>query len=217
LIGRLAAAAVMLVAAVFLALFAHDVWRWQRAVDDADARATMGHVAPAAWSADTALPRSWTRGLLGLDDDLLFRSTAMRALRQVDQQANEQNQKRRGITETALGRIIRNDTNTVRASRAADYLGVLLYNDPISPDQAANAYQDPSQSGPSDLQTPEQKATVQFVAAVRLDPRDENAARNLELMLRRPEPAAHQGVPRVAGGERLGNKGSGAREAGHGY
>jgi hypothetical protein len=217
MIVRLAAAAVMLVAAAFLALFAHDVWRWQRAVDDVDARATMGHVAPAAWRADTALPELWTRDLLGLDDDLVFRSTAMRALRQVDQQANEQNQKSRGITETALGRIIRNDANTVRASLAADYLGVMLYNDPISPDQAANAYQDPSQSGPSDLQTPEQKAAAQFVTAVRLDPADDNAARNLELMLRRAEPLAHQGVPKVASGERLGNKGSGAREAGHGY
>jgi hypothetical protein len=216
-IGRLVVAAVMLVAAAFLALFAHDVWRWQRAVDDADVRATAGHVAPTAWGADTALPASWTRGLLGLDDDLTFRETAMRALAQVDQQGNEQNQKRRGITETALGRIIRNDTNAVRASQAADYLGVLLYNDPISPDQAANAYQDPSQSGPSDLQTPEQKATVQFVAAVRLDPADDNAARNLELMLRRPEPLSNQGAPKAASGERLGNKGSGAREAGHGY
>ena len=217
MIARLVGAGVMLVAAVFLALFAHDVWRWQRAVEDADIRASEGHVAPAAWGADTVVPASWTRDFLGLNDDLVFRTTAMRAIHQAAQQGDEDNQKARGITETALGRIIRNDTNDVRASRAADYLGVMLYNDPISPDQAANAYSDPSQSGPSDTQTPEEKATAQFLTAVRLDPSDDNAARNLELMLRRPNPLAHKGAPKTSSGNRLGNNGSGAKEAGHGY
>jgi hypothetical protein len=214
---RFVAAAGMLAAAVFLTLFAHDVWRWQRVVDDADARAALGRVAPTAWRADTTLPQSWSRDRLGLDDDLLFRRTAMQALAHADEQGDEKNQKTRGIIETALGRIIRNDTNTVRAARAADYLGVLLYNDPISPDQAANAYQDPSQTGPADQQTPEEKAEAQFVTAVRLDPRADNAVRNLELLLRRPIPPNQQGTPKTAAGERLGNKGAGAREAGHDY
>jgi hypothetical protein len=214
---RLAAAVVMLTAAVFLALFARDVWHWQRAIQDADERAQLGPVAARAWNADTTLPTALSRRLLGLDDDLAFRRTAMHALQQVDEKGNDKNQKVRSIVEASLGRIVRHDTSPTRASRAADYLGVMLYNDPPSPDQAANAYEDPSQSAPSDFQTPEQKAELQFSAAVRLDPSDDNAARNLELMLRRPSPPNHQGAPRSGGGEQLGHKGSGARPAGHGY
>jgi len=155
--------------------------------------------------------------VLGVDDDLLFRRTAMRALAQVDVEATTKNVKRRSIIETGLSRVARTDTNAVRAALAADYLGVLYYNDPPSPDQAANAYEDPSQAGPSDFQTPEQRATTQFVAAAKLNPDDDNAARNLELMLRRPAPPQHRGAPKAGGGERKGHKGSGARQAGHGY
>jgi hypothetical protein len=207
----------MLAAAVFLALFARDVWHWQRAMEDADARSRLGPVAASSWNADTTLPAALSRGLLGLDDDLTFRRTAMHALQQVDDRGNDKNQKVRSVIEASLGRVVRHDTNTTRASRAADYLGVMLYNDPPSPDQAANAYEDPTQGAPSDFQTPEQKAELQFSAAVRLDPNDDNAARNLELMLRRPAPPPHKGAPRSGGGEQLGHKGSGARPAGHGY
>jgi hypothetical protein len=214
---RLLAAAAMLAAAVLLGLFARDVWHWQRAMEDADARSTLGPIAASAWDADTTLPAGLSRGLLGLDDDLAFRRTAMHALRQVDDRGNDRNQKVRSVVEASLGRIVRHDANTTRASRAADYLGVMLYNDPPSPDQAANAYEDPTQGAPSDFQTPEQKAELQFSAAVRLDPNDDNAARNLELMLRRPAPPPHKGAPRSGGGEQLGHKGSGARPAGHGY
>ena len=217
MIVRLGAAAGMLAVALLLALYARDVWRWQRAVEDADARARLGHVAPTAWRADTVLPQSWSRSRLGLDDDLVFRRTTALALTHVSEQGTADNQKTRGIIETALARIARNDTNHVRASQAADILGVLLYNDPISPDQAANAYQDPQETGPDEQKTPEEKAESQFITAVRLDPANENAARNLELMLRRPGPPPHRGAPKAAAGEHLGNKGSGAREAGHGY
>jgi hypothetical protein len=214
---RLVAAAVMLAAAVFLALFARDVWHWQRAVEDADAQAALHHVAPDAWKADTTLPSRWSRSLLGLDDDLAFRATAMQALTRVGEEGNLKNQRARSILETALARIVRSDPDPRRAAIAADYLGVMYYNDPPSPDQAANAYQDPSQSGPSDFLTPEQRAEAQFTVAVRLDPSDDNAVRNLELMLRRPAAPPHKGTPRAGGGERLGHKGSGARPGGHGY
>jgi hypothetical protein len=126
-------------------------------------------------------------------------------------------QNQRSYVESALARIVRGDSDAVRAARAADYLGVLLYAEPPTPSQAANAYADPSQSGPSDQLTPEQKATLQFATAVRLDPTDDNAARNLELMLRMPQPAPHQGSPQAGGGERFGHKGSGARPPGYGY
>jgi hypothetical protein len=217
MIRRLAAAVVLLAAAVFLALFARDTWHWQRAIHDADARAAYGPISADAWSAQTTLPSSLARSLLGIDDDLRFRAAAMRALVRVDEHGDAKNQKLRSVIETSLGRLVRTDTDATRASLAADYLGVLLYNDPPSPDQAANIYEDPTQTGPSDLLTPEQRATAQFVAAVRLNPSDDNAARNLELMLRRPQPLDRRSAPRAGGGDNAGNKGSGARPAGHGY
>jgi hypothetical protein len=217
MIRRLVAAAVMLAAAVFLALLARDTWHSSRAVADADARAAVEPVSADAWRTDTTLPAAVTRRLLGIGDDVAFRRTAVRAIAMADQLPSPKTAKQRSFVETALARIARADSDPVRAARAADYLGVLLYFDPPTPEQAANAYEDPSQSGPSSQLTPEQKATVQFATAVRLDPTDDNAARNLELMLRLPAPAPHQGSPQAGGGEHFGHKGSGARPPGYGY
>jgi hypothetical protein len=214
---RLAAAALMLAVAAFLVLLARDAWHWQRAVRDGDTRAAIAPVSPDAWQADATLPAGLARRLLGIDDDLAFRRIEMRAIRIASRPQSTKTQQQRSIVETALGRIARTDTDPVRAARAADYLGVLLYTDPPSPDQAANAYQDPTQAGPSNQQTPEQKAMAQFLNAVRLDPGNDNAQRNLELMLRQPQPPPHQGSPQPGGGDRFGHKGSGARPAGHGY
>jgi hypothetical protein len=217
MIRRLAAAVAMLAVAAFLVLLARDAWHWQRAVRDADTRAAIAPVSPDAWQVDATLPGGIARRLLGIDDDLAFRRAAMRAIRIASREQSTKTQQQRAIVETALGRIARTDADPVRASRAADYLGVLLYTDPPSPDQAANAYQDPTQAGPSNQQTPEQKAMAQFLNAVQLDPGNDNAQRNLELMLRQPQPPPHQGSPQPGGGDRFGHKGSGARPPGHGY
>lgn len=217
MIRRLVAAAALLAAAAVLLLLARDTWRWERAVQDADARAAVAPIAPGAWQADTALPAGLDRRLLGLKDDLAFRQASMQATRAASHQPTTKTQKQRSILEAALARIARSDPDPVRASRAADYLGVLLYTDPPSPDQAANPYDNPTQGGPSSQQTPEQKALAQFLNAVRLDPRNDNAQRNLERMLRQPLPPPHKGVPQPGGGEKFGHKGSGARSPGHGY
>ncbi len=217
MIRRLTAAAALLALAATLVLFARDTWHWERAVHDADARAALAPISPAAWNVNTALPAGVARRLLGLDDDLAFRRASMQAIRTASHFPTTKTQKQRSILETALARIVRSDPDPVRASRAADYLGVLLYTDPPSPDQAANPYGDSTQGGPSSQQTPEQKALAQFVNAVRLDPGDDNAQRNLERMLRQPLPPPRRGVPQPGGGERFGHKGSGARSAGRGY
>jgi hypothetical protein len=217
MIRRLAAAAALLAVAAVLVLLARDTWRWERAVQDADARAAVGPIAPTAWQADSALPAGLDRRLLGLDDDLAFRQASMQAIRTASHLPTTKTQKQRSILEAALARIARSDPDPARASRAADYLGVLLYTDPPSPDQAANPYDNPTQGGPSSQLTPEQKALAQFLNAVRLDPNDDNAQRNLERMFRQPLPPPHKGVPQPGGGEQVGHKGSGARSPGHGY
>jgi hypothetical protein len=207
----------MVLLAVFLVLFARDTWHWQRAIQDGDQRAGLGRVSVDAWDAAATLPHDPARRLIGIDDDLAFRRIAIRASHLSAGVPSTTEQKRRAIIETALARIARDDSDLMRASYAADELGALMYADPPSPDQAANAYVDPTQTGPSSQLTPEQKAMGQFLLAVRLDPGNDNAQRNLELMLHQPLPPPHQGSPQPGGGESLGHKGSGARPAGNGY
>jgi non-ribosomal peptide synthetase component F len=216
MIRRLTTACVLLAASVFLMLLARDVWHWQRAMADADARASVGTVSPAAWNAHATLPHDLALRLLGLNDDLSYRGTATRAAELAANEVTSKTFKERAVIETALQRIGADTSDPRRASLAADLLGVLRYTDPPSPDQVESAYEG-DQSGRTTQQTPEQKALEQFLLAVRLDPNNDNAQRNLELMLRQPAPPEHKSVPHAGGGDRAGRKGSGAQDPGHGY
>lgn len=217
MIGRVLAALALLVAAVFLVLLARDTWHWGRAIHDADARAALGPVSAQAWRADPALPGRIAERLLGVDDDLAFRATEERVYSLTSRVTSQEDLKQRAIVETTLARISHDESTPLRASWAADALGVLSYADPPSPDQGANAYEDPAQADPSSQLTPDQKALAQFTTAVRLNPDNDNAQRNLELMLRVPQQQPHKGDPQPGGGDRFGNKGSGARPPGNGY
>jgi len=216
MIRRLLAAAVLLVAAVFMLLLARDAWHWQRAMADADTRASIGDISPTAWSANATMPHDPARRLLGLDDDIEYRATATRGAVLAANQVSPATFKERAIVETALQRIGSDSSDPERASVAADLLGVLRYTDPPSPDQVESAYEG-DQSGRTTQQTPEQKAVEQFLLAVRLDPGNDSAQRNLELMQRQPVPPKHKSVPHAGGGDRAGRKGSGAQDPGHGY
>jgi hypothetical protein len=217
-IRRLVAAGVMLVLAVLLILVARDASHWSRAMRDADARASLGDVSPDAWNAKTTLPSHFVRSLLGLDDDLTFRRTAIRAVHAyANTPTTQQQQRQRLILESALARISRGDSDQNRAASAADDLGALLYFDPPSPGNAQNPYQDPSLAPASGDLSPSQKALAQFTLAVRLNPEDDNAQRNLEMLLREASRKPRNQSTRVGVGERLGTKGSGSRLPGHGY
>ncbi len=216
-IVRLALAAAMLAAAAFLVLLARDAWHWGRAMRDGDARAAAGAVDPAVWQAQTFLPGGFVRGVLGVDDDLAFRRTVTQAIAVATRGTTSRAV--RSPVETALGRIADESSDRARASRAADYLGVLLYSDPSPPRPTANPYVNPSQPSaqPPEQQTPEQRALAEFETAVDLDPTNANAKRNLEAMLQQVQPPQRKGAGRAGNGERIGNKGSGSRPAGRGY
>ena len=216
MIRRLFSAGVMLVVAVFLVLLARDAWHWQDAMSEGDFRASIGPVPATSWNTDGTLPAGLMRRVLGVDDDIEYRATTVRGLAFASREPNPKSLKERAIVETALQRIAADTSDPERASRSADLLGVLRYRDPPSPDQVENAYEG-DQSTPTTQLTPEQKAMAQFLVAVRLDPSNENAQRNLEKMLRQPQPPPHKGVPQAGGGDRAGRKGSGAQDPGHGY
>jgi hypothetical protein len=216
MIRRLVAAGVMLVLAVALLLAARDAFRWQQAMDDADARAALGPVPAKAWDASTVYPSSLVRRVLGVNDDVAFRATAEQALFQAVRVPNEQQAKERAVIESALARMSRDDSEPLRAAAAADDLGVLFYYDPPTPANAQNPYQNPSTTA-SGSASPSERAESEFTLAVRLDPLNDNALRNLEMMLRAISPSSKNQTPRSGQGDRLGAKGSGSRLPGHGY
>lgn len=213
---RLVAAGAMLVVAAALLLAARDAWHWQQAMSNADARAALGPVPADAWDASTVYPSSFLRRALGLNDDVAFRSVAEQALFQAVRVPNADQAKDRAVIESALARITRDESDPKRASAAADDLGVLFYFDPPTPSNAQNPYQSPDNQA-SGSASPSERAEAEFLAAVRLDPRNDNALRNLEMMLRAISPSSKDQTPRAGSGDRLGAKGSGSRLPGHGY
>ena len=75
----------------------------------------------------------------------------------------------------------------------------------------------PTQAADSGQQSPTDKSLAEFELAVRLDPSNVTAQRNLEVLLRIVRSKGKQQQTRVGAGDRLGTKGSGSREPGHGY
>jgi hypothetical protein len=210
--------AVLLVAcAVALLLLARDAWHWGRAVSDADTRAAMGPIGVDAWSASTVLPGGFVRDALGIDDDLAYRRAVMGAIDLIKRPPTGSGNQD-VVVEAELAHVVLTDGDAARASSAADYLGVLLYDDEGTPQQAISPYVNPkSPAAPSGSQTPEQKALEEFETAVRLDPEDANAKKNLELMLSQVKPPSQKGTPKPGAGQRVGSKGSGQRKPGYGF
>jgi hypothetical protein len=213
-VASLAAAFLAAVCAIFLLVLARDVWHWGRALQDADARASVQPVGVRAWSADTVLPGGFVRSALGIDDDLAFRSAVMGAIDLLRRHGGTGNQ--HVVVETALARVVLTDRNRARASVAADYLGVLLYGDHNSPQRAISPYYNPKNPG-SSSDSPEQKAIAEFETAVRLDPNDADAKKNLEVLLYQSKPQSQKGQPKPGTGDKIGSKGSGHQAPGYGY
>ena len=198
MIRRLIAACVLLAASVFLMLLARDVWHWQRAMANADARASVGAVSPATWNAHAMLPHDLARRLLGLERR--HRSTAAPATL-ADGAAGRQRgdaedlQGARAVVETALQRSGRDlGSPAARASRPT-----------CSVSFATPTLRPPTRWRARKRRRPERanehsrhrrpRALEQFLLGVRLDPNDDNAQRNLELMLRQPAPPQHKERP----------------------
>ncbi len=129
-------------------------------------------------------PASVTQKLLGVDDDLAFRR-AVRAVRlsQLDDPTDSDPHVvlRRAKAQALLQDVISQDTNPARRSRAMSLLSVSLLSTP-SADQ-------------------DERATIQRVAlanlqkAIEIDPSNDEAKFNLEVVLRRKA-----GVQTVQGG-----------------
>jgi hypothetical protein len=197
--------AVCLAAAVLLALLARDVGRWPGAIRSGDvAAASPAQVRQTSWTAGETLPLDPARHLLGLGDDLAFRRAVARFRnaypRDADFQRSAAGGQARVRAETALAKEIATDRNRSRASTASNLLGILALVDVASAQQ----------SNPS-----ADRSIFAFQSAVRLDPANEQAKRNLELLYQQNAYSSS-----VRGRERLQRSehaGASASETGSGY
>ncbi len=203
---RFAAAVVLLAGAVVLVLLAADVLGWRDAVRDGD-RHFASEPPSAAWHASTRLPFDPARALLGLDGELRFRAAAQQfaavqaAGRGYDNGLSESRD--RGELEAELTELARSG-DLRRGSEAANLLGIL-------------AFADSRPSGPT-APAPVDQSVSDFQTAVRLDPGNEDAKFNLELLLRQlVAKGTRRGSDNTSAGPSKGHRGAGGGIPGRGY
>jgi hypothetical protein len=195
---RASGGALCLILAAFAVLLARDIWRVQDALEDGDRQAQATAVDSGVWSVDTRLPFGLARDVLGVDDDLAFRSVLAQGRAQSARPANDDEVRRRLPVKRALERLGA-DRDPVRAAAAVNLLGVIYSTDPNDPDRPAA-----------------EKALEALVRAVQLDPDNEVAKANLELFLQQQDPGL-RGRRGAAAGELPGSSGAGLRAGGRGY
>jgi hypothetical protein len=190
-----AAIVVALVAAAFLAVLAADVLRWRGQLQRADLRFRGVPGDTRVWEPDTRLPVAWSRGLLGLSDDVAFR----RALQQFrlgrpgEPARDAHDVAVRSEADLALRSAADAESNAERRSRALLLSGVLQLEDARGNGPRAGASL--------------RRALDSFRAAIRTDPGNEDAKYDLELVLRLLQSGAGSGQqqqqgPRPSGGGR---------------
>ena len=204
MIGRLAAGTACLLIAALAAALARDVWHADKALRDGDARAEATAVAPQTWEAAQSLPFGLAEQVLGIDDDLAYRDLVTQASALARRPARSPEQARaRAPIEARLRLVEEGDPDPRRAAQAALLLGVLVYSDPEDPLRR--------------VQTPSEKAVGHFRTAVQLEPDNDEAKRNLELMLQQERTQTPRGQSARGGGEQPAGGAAGLAPAGRGY
>jgi hypothetical protein len=166
------AALVLVAAAAVLAVFAVDVLRWRGHLEEADMRYTAGTGALRMWEpGDTWLPDA-TRTLLGVEDDVELRRALQRfrlaRVRQAPRSQQEVNL--RSAVEADLARLGRGGGEPGQKSLAAVLRGAL-------------AFEEARQGGEQPTIFLRRSLTA-FREAIRLDPSNEDAKYDVELVLR---------------------------------
>jgi hypothetical protein len=202
-VKRIVAGVACLVLAAAAVLLARDAWRWDDALRDGDLRVESSLANEAAWAADETVPGGAARRVLGIEDDLRFRRAMLRGAHlAADPPSSPKEAGERAPFLTELARLER-DEPAQRASAAANLLGVLLYLTPEDPDQRQ--------------QSPAEKSLFEFQTAVRLDPSNDRAKTNLQIVLEQQRTDAPQGRSSPGGGSETGQGAAGLSEPGGGY
>jgi hypothetical protein len=202
----LVAAAGALACSVLLALLASDVLAWNHALAAGDRAYAAGAARP-RWRTGLSFPFDTARNLLGVGDDVAYRQSLLAYRNRGSAPSFDNGVERReakAAAEIALAQIEQFDRDDVRASQAANLLGILALSGP-SPIA-------PSQPAPSD------RALAEFQNAIRLNSGNADAKANLELLLR--ELVTHgqrQGGSAGQSGRSSGRQGAGVSPPGRGY
>jgi len=208
----LVVAAACVVLAVFLGLAAADVARWRSAVPADDVRFRVGSGGSKLWRPETLAPFDAGERVLGIEDDLMFRYMLqdLRASKLGDLTVSDPTLAlRRTATAEQLESIVVRDPDLRLRSRASTLLGVL----------SVAAWNFTPQTTTQDRSELLLSAIASFEQAIALDPDNDDAKYNLQLMLQRgsgllPTEAAAGKNP-TAGGR--GSRGAGAGAPGSGY
>jgi hypothetical protein len=210
----LAAAAACAAGGVFLGLAALDVSHLHAALPADDVRFRVGSGGPTLWRPDTLAPFDAGKRVLGIEDDLDFRHMLqdLRVSKLRDATVSDPALAlHRTATSDELESIVVHDPDPALRSRASTLLGVL----------SVAAWNTTPQSGTNEQDRSELllSAVASFEQAIALDPENDDAKYNLQLMLLRgsgllPTEAAAGKNP-TAGGR--GSRGAGAGEPGSGY
>ena len=199
-------ATVALVLAAALAVVGFEALRWERRIADDDARFSAAPMSKELWRDAEAAPIGPAKWLLGIDDDLRYRRAVSLYTRSRPGEPTALHPERealRGAAQRELTVISREDSDERRRSQAAMLVALLGL-------------------GRGDLfQSAEERLTVQRTAAgnlqvaVMLDPTNDEAKRNLELLLTSiGEPPS--GATDAGGTADTGNQG-GVGRSGSGY
>ena len=202
------------VAAAFLAAAAIDVAHWRTSLPADDIRFRVGAPSAELWGQSPVAPFRAAERFLAIEDDLAFRRMLrdLRASKLSDPTVSDPYLAlRRTATTDELESIVAHDPDPVLQSRASTLLGVLsiaAWNS--TPPQGTSA-QDRSELLLS--------AIASFEQAIALDPENDDAKYNLQLMLLRgsgliPTESAAGKNP-LPGGR--GSRGAGAGAPGAGY
>ncbi|HEX5584371.1 hypothetical protein [Gaiella sp.] len=180
----LAAVAGCLALSLFLVVLAVDVVRSRDALASGDNRYSTAPRDGKLWKPGALSVSAVSRDVLGVDDDLRFRE-AVRALRlsQRDKPTDSSPEAilRRAKAQKLLQDVAENDSDPARRSRAMSLLSVLLLSTPAA-DQDERA-------------SIQRAALANLQKAIKLDPANDEAKYNLEVVLRR-----RAGVQTVQGG-----------------
>ena len=204
---RIAAAVVAFLLAGALAMLAHDVHRWQRAVDRGDVRFLVQPTESRLWAGPGGTSGDLARHLLGLGDDLEFRQAERLFVRgHIPVSTYELELRRltaRGSAVALLDELARADSQAWRRSREATLLGLTEFEDA----------QGDAENGPVLVQ----RALASFRAAARADPSADDAKADLELLLTLLRPRTRQGLEPIGQEGSAGGTGAGLADTGGGY
>ena len=201
---RLALALAAIVLAVIAALLASDLRGWRDAFAHDDLAFAASPRATPDWRASATLPGDPAAALLSVGGDRTLR-TGVRLFEAsyrtgLGFDSGVSQRRLRSAAEAVLARAAQ-DADPQRASQAYDLAGILAFGESSSAGGSASA----TDRAVTDLQT-----------AVRLDPGNEDAKANLELLLRLL--VAHGVRPTAASGPRAsGHRGAGSGTPGTGY